>query len=318
MFRIDMPQANEIRAKIRETYRTDEEAVAERMIDAARLAPEQAARVQDRAYQLVARVRKADNGKSGIDALLHEYELSSKEGVILMCLAEALLRVPDAVTADKLIQDKLFDANWQSHLGHSDSFFVNASTWGLMLTGKVIKFGKAEKADPGALLKRMIARSGEPVIRKAFNQAMRIMGRQFVMGRTIAEAAERAKVNEEKGYRYSYDMLGEAARTMEDADRYFKSYVDAINDIGKVAKNRGPINSPGISVKLSAIHPRYDFANYDRVINELVPRLKQLALLAKKYDIGFTVDAEEANRLDLSLDVIGAVLADPDLAGWEG
>ncbi|WP_258547267.1 bifunctional proline dehydrogenase/L-glutamate gamma-semialdehyde dehydrogenase PutA [Thalassospira xiamenensis] len=318
MFRIDMPQANEIRAKIRETYRTDEEVVVERMIEAARLAPEQSARVQDRAYQLVARVRKADNGKSGIDALLHEYELSSKEGVILMCLAEALLRVPDAVTADKLIQDKLFDANWQSHLGHSDSFFVNASTWGLMLTGKVIKFGKAEKADPGALLKRMIARSGEPVIRKAFNHAMRIMGRQFVMGRTIAEAAERAKANEEKGYRYSYDMLGEAARTMEDADRYFKSYVDAINDIGKVANNRGPINSPGISVKLSAIHPRYDFANYDRVMNELVPRLKQLALLAKKYDIGFTVDAEEANRLDLSLDVIGAVFADPDLDGWEG
>ena len=141
MFRIDMPQANEIRAKIRETYRTDEEAVVERMINAARLAPEQSARVQDRAYQLVARVRKADNGKSGIDALLHEYELSSKEGVILMCLAEALLRVPDAVTADKLIQDKLFDANWQSHLGHSDSFFVNASTWGLMLSeGKNFMF----------------------------------------------------------------------------------------------------------------------------------------------------------------------------------
>lgn len=169
MFRTELPQPNEIRQQIRDSYRADEEAVVERLIEAARLSPEQTARVQDRAYQLVSRVRKADNGKSGIDALLHEYELSSKEGVILMCLAEALLRVPDAVTADKLIQDKLFDANWQSHLGHSDSFFVNASTWGLMLTGKVIKFGKAEKADPGRLLKRMIARSGEPVIRKAFN-----------------------------------------------------------------------------------------------------------------------------------------------------
>ena len=318
MFRAELPQPNDIRQQIRDAYRADEEAAVERLIEKARLSPEQTARVQSRAYQLVANVRKADNGKSGIDALLHEYELSSKEGVILMCLAEALLRVPDAVTADKLIQDKLFDADWQSHLGHSDSFFVNASTWGLMLTGKVIKFGKAEKADPGRLLKRMIARSGEPVIRKAFNQAMRIMGRQFVMGRTIDEAAERAKANEEKGYRYSYDMLGEAARTMEDADRYYTAYEDAINDIGRVANGRGPIDSPGISVKLSAIHPRYDFANYDRVMNELTPRLKQLALLAKKYDIGFTVDAEEANRLDLSLDVIGAVFADPELDGWEG
>tara|TARA_R110000796_G_scaffold128308_3_gene243897 strand:+ start:32571 stop:36401 length:3831 start_codon:yes stop_codon:yes gene_type:complete len=318
MFRTELPQPNDIRTEIRNAYRADEEEAVARLIETARLSPEQTARVQDRAYQLVARVRKADNGKSGIDALLHEYELSSKEGVILMCLAEALLRVPDAVTADKLIQDKLFDANWQSHLGHSDSFFVNASTWGLMLTGKVIKFGKAEKADPGRLLKRMIGRSGEPVIRKAFNHAMRIMGRQFVMGRTIDEASVRAKANEEKGYRYSYDMLGEAARTMEDADRYYKAYEDAIHDIGRVAKGRGPINSPGISVKLSAIHPRYDFANYERVVTELTPRLKQLALLAKKYDIGFTVDAEEANRLDLSLDVIGDVFADPDLDGWEG
>ncbi|MCC9625538.1 bifunctional proline dehydrogenase/L-glutamate gamma-semialdehyde dehydrogenase PutA [Thalassospira sp. MA62] len=318
MFRTELPQPNEIRQQIRDVYRADEEAIVEDRINKARLSPEETSRVQERAYKLVDRVRKADNGKSGIDALLHEYELSSKEGVILMCLAEALLRVPDAVTADKLIQDKLFDADWQSHLGHSDSFFVNASTWGLMLTGRVIKFGKAEKADPGRLIKRMIGRSGEPVIRKAFNHAMRIMGRQFVMGRTIDEAAERAKANEEKGYRYSYDMLGEAARTMEDADRYYKSYETAIHDIGRVANGRGPINSPGISVKLSAIHPRYDFANYERVMTELTPRLKQLALLAKKYDIGFTVDAEEANRLDLSLDVIGAVFADPDLDGWEG
>jgi RHH-type proline utilization regulon transcriptional repressor/proline dehydrogenase/delta 1-pyrroline-5-carboxylate dehydrogenase len=318
MFRTELPQPNEIRQTIRDTYRADEEAVVERLIETARLSPEQTARVQNRAYQLVAQVRRADNGKSGIDALLHEYELSSKEGVILMCLAEALLRVPDAVTADKLIQDKLFDADWQSHLGHSDSFFVNASTWGLMLTGRVIKFGKAEKADPGRLIKRMIGRSGEPVIRKAFNQAMRIMGRQFVMGRTIDEASERAKANEEKGYRYSYDMLGEAARTMKDADRYYKAYETAIHDIGRVANGRGPIDSPGISVKLSAIHPRYDFANYERVMTELTPRLKELALLAKKYDIGFTVDAEEANRLDLSLDVIGTVFADPDLDGWEG
>ncbi|MDP2700082.1 MAG: bifunctional proline dehydrogenase/L-glutamate gamma-semialdehyde dehydrogenase PutA [Thalassospira sp.] len=318
MFRRSLPASDIIRAKIRNTYRSDEEEVVNRLIAAATLPAEDKTRVQERARQLVQRVREASTGQGGIDALLHEYELSSKEGVILMCLAEALLRVPDAVTADKLIQDKLFDADWHSHLGHSESFFVNASTWGLMLTGKMIRFGKEERDNPSALVKRMIARSGEPVIRKAFNQAMRIMGKQFVMGRTIAEAETRAKANEEKGYRYSYDMLGEAARTMEDADRYFRSYEDAIAEIGKVANGRGPINSPGISVKLSAIHPRYDFANRERVMDELVPRLKSLALLAKKLDIGFTVDAEEANRLDLSLDVIEAVFADPDLDGWEG
>jgi RHH-type proline utilization regulon transcriptional repressor/proline dehydrogenase/delta 1-pyrroline-5-carboxylate dehydrogenase len=318
MFRTPLPKTDALRSTIRATYRSDEEAVVERLIDLANLPADEKTRVQNRAYRLVARVREADTGKRGIDALLHEYELSSKEGVILMCLAEALLRVPDAVTADKLIQDKLFDADWQSHLGHSDSFFVNASTWGLMLTGRVIRFGREERANPGALVKRMIARSGEPVIRRAFNHAMRVMGKQFVMGRTIAEAAERARANEEKGYRYSYDMLGEAARTMEDADRYFKSYENAIAEIGKVAKGRGPIGAPGISVKLSAIHPRYDFANRERVMNELVPRLKALALMAKKHDIGFTVDAEEANRLDLSLDIIEAVFADPDLDGWEG
>ncbi|WP_083607803.1 bifunctional proline dehydrogenase/L-glutamate gamma-semialdehyde dehydrogenase PutA [Thalassospira sp. TSL5-1] len=318
MFRSPLPQSDKFRDQIRATYRCDEEAVVNNLIEKATLSFEDKARVQEKAYQLVANVRASDSGKSGIDALLHEYELTSKEGVILMCLAEALLRVPDAVTADKLIQDKLFDADWNSHLGNSGSFFVNASTWGLMLTGRVIRFGREERANPGALVKRMIARSGEPVIRRAFNQAMRIMGRQFVMGRTIAEAAERARANEEKGYRYSYDMLGEAARTMEDADRYFKSYERAIHEIGKVAKGRGPIDSPGISVKLSAIHPRYDFANRDRVMEELVPRLKALALMAKQHDIGFTVDAEEANRLDLSLDVIEAVFADPDLDGWEG
>ncbi|MEQ5777799.1 bifunctional proline dehydrogenase/L-glutamate gamma-semialdehyde dehydrogenase PutA [Thalassospira sp. NFXS8] len=318
MFRSPLPATDKLRDQIRATYRCDEETVVNNLIAQATLSSDDKARVQEKAYQLVANVRAADTGKTGIDALLHEYELTSKEGVILMCLAEALLRVPDAVTADKLIQDKLFDADWNSHLGHSGSFFVNASTWGLMLTGRVIRFGREERANPGALIKRMIARSGEPVIRRAFNQAMRVMGRQFVMGRTIAEAAERARANEEKGYRYSYDMLGEAARTMEDADRYFKSYEDAIAEIGKVAKGRGPIDSPGISVKLSAIHPRYDFANRDRVMDELVPRLKALVMMAKKHDIGFTVDAEEANRLDLSLDVIEAVFADPDLDGWEG
>jgi RHH-type proline utilization regulon transcriptional repressor/proline dehydrogenase/delta 1-pyrroline-5-carboxylate dehydrogenase len=235
-----------------------------------------------------------------------------------MCLAEALLRIPDAETADALIKDKLGSGEWEKHLGTSESLFVNASTWALMLTGRIMRFGTDETRDLAGVLRRLVAKSGEPVIRQAVIQAMRILGRQFVMGRTIEEALERARALEKRGYRYSYDMLGEAARTMRDADRYDRAYHGAIAAIGAAAGKRGPIESPGISVKLSALHPRYEFAQRERVMAELVPRLKALALAAKQVDIGFTVDAEEAERLDLSLDVIEALSGDPDLAGWNG
>ncbi|MFN4764691.1 proline dehydrogenase family protein, partial [Gillisia sp. Q332] len=225
---------------------------------------------------------------------------------------------PDSLTVDKLIKDKIADADWEAHLGHSDSLFVNASTWALMLTGRVVKLRRDDVRDLTGTLRNMVQKSGEPVIRRAVTQAMRILGRQFVMGRTIEEALERAKANEKKGYRYSYDMLGEAAHTMADARRYFESYRKAIAAIGKVAAGRGPIDAPGISIKLSALHPRYLFAQRERVMAELVPQLKALALEAKAADIGLTVDAEEADRLDLSIDVIEAVSGDPDLAGWNG
>lgn len=263
-------------------------------------------------------VRKQRFGIGGLDAFLHEYGLSTQEGVLLMCLAEALLRVPDEATIDKLIKDKITSADWDKHLGHSDSLFVNASTWALMLTGRVVKLDEQKRHNLRGSVQRLIHRSGTPVIRNAVHQAMRILGRQFVMGRTIKEALKRAQWWEKRGYTYSYDMLGEAARTMADAERYFEAYQNAINAIGKAGKGKGIAQSPGISVKLSALHPRYEFAQSERVMTELVPRLQALCEAAKTADIGLNIDAEEADRLDISLDVIEAVSASPKLTDWAG
>jgi RHH-type proline utilization regulon transcriptional repressor/proline dehydrogenase/delta 1-pyrroline-5-carboxylate dehydrogenase len=303
---------------MRAAYRADETACVETLLKDAELPAEMLDRIALRARELVQAVREARLGQGGLDAFLHEYQLSSREGIVLMCLAEALLRIPDADTADALIKDKLGSGDWDRHLGTSESLFVNASTWALMLTGRIVRFGVDETRDLAGVLRRLVAKSGEPVIRQAVTQAMRILGRQFVMGRTIEEALERARAHEKRGYRYSYDMLGEAARTMQDADRYERAYHAAIAAIGQAAAKRGPIESPGISVKLSALHPRYEFAQRNRVIDELVLRLKGLAMAAKRVDIGFTIDAEEADRLDLSLDVIEAVSGAADLAGWGG
>ncbi|WP_417453753.1 bifunctional proline dehydrogenase/L-glutamate gamma-semialdehyde dehydrogenase PutA [Kiloniella sp.] len=314
----ELAHATPLMEALRLAYRMDETQAVTDLVNALDLPSDALDRISARARDLVKEVRKSRVGQGGIDAFMHEFELSSKEGVVLMCLAEALLRVPDSETIDKLIRDKLSSADWKAHLGHSDSLFVNASTWALMLTGRVVKIKKEESNDFSGLLQRMVQKSGEPVIRKAVRQAMKILGRQFVMGRGIKEALNRAIDDEKKGYRYSYDMLGEGARTMPDADRYFEAYRAAIAGIGKAAAGRGSINSPGISIKLSAIHPRYEFSHRSRVMNEVVPRLKELALDAKKYDIGLTVDAEEADRLEISLDVLEAVSGDPDLKGWNG
>lgn len=311
-------QTETLRRRLREHLRADEAAVVKALLDAAAMPHDAQDRIAEQARGLVAAVRGARIGQGGLDAFLHEFELSSKEGVVLMCLAEALLRVPDAATVDKLIKDKIAEADWQGHLGQSESLFVNASTWALMLTGRVVKLDEHDARDLGGTLRRLVQKSGEPVIRSAVTQAMRILGRQFVMGRTIEEALERARAQEKKGYRYSYDMLGEAAYTMADAGRYFRAYAEAIGAIGKAADGRGPIDAPGISIKLSALHPRYAFAQRGRALRELVPQLKALALDAKAADVGLTVDAEEAERLDLSLDIIEAVSGDPDLAGWNG
>ena len=318
LFKGDLTTHCPIRQKIRDFYRIDENAVIDHILPLAEVGVKARSRAWERARQIVLNIRKEQDGQGGVDALLNEFSLSSEEGVVLMCLAEALLRVPDKATQDVLIRDKLAKGDWSSHLGSSDSLFVNASSWGLLVTGKMVNYTDKTKEQQFGMLKKTIGRLGEPVIRKSVNFAMKIMGKQFVMGRTIDEAIERAADTEQKGYVYSYDMLGEGARTMKDAKRYFDSYMNAIHSIGKAANGRGPIKSPGISVKLSAIHPRYEFTHKDRVMKEIVPKLKELALAAKKYDIGFTVDAEEADRLDISLDVIEAVFSDKDLGDWQG
>jgi RHH-type proline utilization regulon transcriptional repressor/proline dehydrogenase/delta 1-pyrroline-5-carboxylate dehydrogenase len=307
-----------LRQTIRDFYRIDEEQVIEHILPLAEVGVTARSRAWERARQMVLNIRQEEGGKGGVDALLNEYSLSSEEGVVLMCLAEALLRVPDRKTQDSLIRDKLSKGEWSQHLGNSDSLFVNASSWGLLVTGKLVNYSDKHQSDQFGVLKRTIGRLGEPVIRSSVHLAMKIMGKQFVMGTTIDEAIERAKETETKGYVYSYDMLGEGARTMHDAQRYYDAYMNAIHALGKAANGKGPIKSPGISVKLSAIHPRYEFTHSDRVFSELVPKLKSLMLAAKHYDIGFTVDAEEADRLDISLDIIEAVFSDPELGDWEG
>ena len=310
-----------IRQKIREFYRIDENIAVDHILPLAEVNVSARSRAWERARKMVLQIRQDQSGNGAIDALLQEYSLSSEEGVVLMCLAEALLRVPDKHTQDALIRDKISQGQWSSHLGSSESLFVNASSWGLLITGSMVKYSDRRAKDSFGLLKKTIGRLGEPVIRKSMNYAMKIMGKQFVMGETIVAATERAATKEQQGYVYSYDMLGEGARTMHDADRYLKAYQDAIETIGKVSLASGknnPRRVPGISVKLSAIHPRYEFSHKDRVMAEIVPKLKALCLQAKKYNIGLTVDAEESERLDISLDIIEAVFSDKDLGDWDG
>ena len=271
-------------------------------------------RITGQAIQLVKQIRALD--RPGLmEVFLAEYGLSTQEGVALMCLAEALLRVPDAAPIDSLIEDKIAPSNWGKHMGHSTSPLVNASTWALMLTGKVLT---DDQTSIVGHLRGLLKRLGEPVIRTAVGRAMKEMGRQFVLGETITAAMKRAKDMQEKGYRYSYDMLGEAAYTNADAARYHLAYSRAIGAIADDCVHEDIRKNPGVSVKLSALHPRYELAQRDRIITELVPRLDALAQLAKSENMALTIDAEEADRLSLSLDVIEAVLQNPALKGWDG
>ena len=305
---------SEIRATMRAAILEDESRTVRERVDAAGLKRTDRESIVVRAVELV-RTTRARAGSSIMQGFLAEYGLSTREGVALMCLAEALLRVPDTETIDALIEDKIGASDWAAHLGHSSSPLVNASTWALLLTGKVL--GEAEHGLAGAL-HEAIRRLGEPVIRAAVAQAMRELGHQFVLGRDMREARDRAAAMEARGYTYSYDMLGEAARTGADARRYHLAYSDSITALTGVGRGAGVRDRPGVSVKLSALHARYEFAQHDRVMTELVARLRSLALLAQSAGIGLNVDAEEADRLDLSLDVVEAVLADPALAGWDG
>ncbi|WP_343560511.1 bifunctional proline dehydrogenase/L-glutamate gamma-semialdehyde dehydrogenase PutA [Kiloniella sp. b19] len=308
-------QSAQIRSEMRARIHSPEADILHQLISEAALDKMEREDISAKAARLVEIVR--ENSKNTMmESFLAEYGLSTKEGVALMCLAEALLRVPDAETINELIEDKITPGKWGEHLGKSASSLVNASTWALMLTGRVI----AEPAHHTIAnsLRGMVKRLGEPVIRTAIAQAMKELGRQFVLGRDIEEAMERARKLESEGYSYSYDMLGEAARTDADARRYHKAYSDAIHVIAKACKGDSIRSNPGISIKLSALHPRYEFAKKERVMKELVERTKTLALEAKRANMGFNIDAEEADRLDLSLDVIEAVLSTPALAGWDG
>ncbi|HQS10313.1 MAG TPA: trifunctional transcriptional regulator/proline dehydrogenase/L-glutamate gamma-semialdehyde dehydrogenase [Xanthobacteraceae bacterium] len=304
-----------LRARITAAYRAPEEECLPRLISDATLPSAQTKAVAERAKHLI-RALRAKAGKGAVEALIHEYDLSSQEGIALLCLAEALLRIPDRPTRDALIRDKIGQGDWLAHLGHSRSVFVNAATWGLLVTGRLT--GTSSEAGLAAALSRLVARGGEPLIRAAVDMTMRMMGEQFVTGETISEALANSRAMEAKGFRHSYDMLGEAAMTAEDAARYLAAYVQAIHAIGKAAARRGIHDGPGISIKLSALHPRYARAQRERVMREMLPRVLELARLARSYDIGLNIDAEEADRLDLSLDVLEALCLDPNLAGWNG
>ncbi|MBY8822836.1 trifunctional transcriptional regulator/proline dehydrogenase/L-glutamate gamma-semialdehyde dehydrogenase [Sphingomonas colocasiae] len=304
-----------LRQAITAVYRRPEPDCVAPLLAAATLPEETRNAARETARRLITALRAKHKG-TGVEGLVQEYSLSSEEGVALMCLAEALLRIPDSATRDALIRDKIADGDWKSHLGGGRSLFVNAATWGLVVTGKLVN--SVNDRGLGAALTRLVARAGEPVVRRGVDLAMRMMGEQFVTGETIAEALRRSREMEAKGFGYSYDMLGEAATTAADADRYYRDYESAIHAIGAASAGRGIYGGPGISIKLSALHPRYARAQAERVMDELLPRVKALAALSRSYDIGFNIDAEEADRLELSLDLLESLAFDPDLAGWNG
>jgi RHH-type proline utilization regulon transcriptional repressor/proline dehydrogenase/delta 1-pyrroline-5-carboxylate dehydrogenase len=314
-FAAELRRQTPLRAAITAATRAPEAVCLRALVEQARLPDDMAAEAERLARELVRRLR-AKPRAGGVEGLVQEYALSSQEGVALMCLAEALLRIPDAATRHALIRDKIAGGDWRAHLGQSPSLFVNAATWGLLVTGRLT--ATSSEGGLSAALTKLIARGGEPVIRKGVDLAMRMMGEQFVTGQTIVEALTRARRMEARGFRYSYDMLGEAATTAADAARYMGEYGAAIHAIGRAAAGRGLYEGPGISIKLSALHPRYGRAKRGRVMAELLPRLAGLARLARGYDIGLNIDAEEADRLELSLDLLEALATDPSLAGWDG
>ena len=304
---------------LRDAFLGDETRTLDALIPVAKLTADANARTTATARALVESVRMRQQKHSGMQSFLTQYDLSSQEGVLLMCVAEALLRIPDAATADKLIKDKFSQGDWKKHLGASDSLLVNAGTWGMMLTGKLVSPTADSFADVGGWLTRLAAKAGEPIVRASLRQGMKLMAEQFVMGRNIEDALQRAASDDQAKYRHSYDMLGEAAMTADDAERYFVAYQDAIKAISSAVKpGQHVFDAPGISVKLSALHPRYELAHLDRVMHELLPKLMALGRLAREGGIGLTFDAEETERLELSLALFASVYGDVRFIGYEG
>ncbi len=310
------------RAAIRSAWLADETSYVEKLVPMAEMPPQATSQVMRFAQKLISVSREKFFRQGGLDAFLQEYDLSSQEGVTLMCLAEALLRIPDNDTANRLIQDKLASADWSTHLGASHSLFVNASTWGLMLTGQVVSFDE-DAHDLKKFFKRLANRSGEPLIRLALKEAMQIMARQFVMGKTIEEAISRAKSHYGQHCLFSFDMLGEAAVTNQDAENYFDRYRESITEIASRYPPSEedfslPVERPGVSIKLSALHPRLEITQRQRVLKEIMPKVKQLCLLAMDANIGITLDAEESGLLELQLDIFESLFAQPEFADWSG
>ncbi|MFW5641473.1 MAG: bifunctional proline dehydrogenase/L-glutamate gamma-semialdehyde dehydrogenase PutA, partial [Roseicyclus sp.] len=310
-----LPTLSGPREDLRALHLAPEAEVLTRLTTPPPMSAAERAAASTRAAAMVRHLR-AEARPGLMEVFLAEYGLSTEEGVALMCLAEALLRVPDAETVDALIEDKIAPSEWSAHLGHSASPLVNASTWALMLTGRVLKGDEGRGV--ATTLRAAVKRMGEPVIRAAIRRAMRELGNQFVLGETIQAAMTRARGQEARGYRHSYDMLGEAALTQADAETYFRAYAGALDAIATRATSADPVENPGLSIKLSALHPRYEEPQRDRVMAELVPRLARLLIRAREANVGISIDAEEADRLELSLDVMEAALAIPELAGWDG
>ncbi|WP_166019599.1 bifunctional proline dehydrogenase/L-glutamate gamma-semialdehyde dehydrogenase PutA [Cobetia sp. MB87] len=305
-------------ARVSDHYLVDESAYVSELVGLLNAEDKDARRIGDKTAELVREIRTMDTAVDSIDELLQQYSLDTQEGVLLMCLAEALLRIPDKETADALIEDKLGVADWKSHLGQSESWFVNASTWGLLMTGNVIKMD-LPKGDgkPATFINRMVNRLGEPVIRRAMYQAMKVMGKQFVLGRDIKEALKRSQPLFDKGYTYSYDMLGEAACTRADAKGYFDDYARAIRTVGDTSRKlKEGTPSPSVSIKLSALHPRYEFGRREQVLEELVASVRELAGIARELNVAITIDAEEVDRLEISLEVFRAVYESDTCRGW--
>ena len=295
-------------------YAPADEKVLPQLLAETRLERVVEGRVARRARRYIQAIREARGGIGGLEDFMHEYSLSTKEGLALMSLAEALLRVPDAETQDRLIEDKLGAGDWERAARDSESWLVSATTWALGLTVRIVHPGET----PESIIGKIAQRLGTPTVRTAARQAMRLLGHQFVLGETIDDALGRARDARRKGFRHSFDMLGEGARTAADAERYFESYAKAIEAIGRAAGDARLPARPGISIKLSALHPRYQARQAERVMRELTPRVVELARAAKAHDLNLTVDAEEADRLELSLDLFAKLLAEPSLAGWDG
>lgn len=312
---LDQLSLQQLATQISQHYMIDENKLLPELITLLNHTPEQIKTLNQRTAQLVQAVRAQGDAIDSLDQLLQEYSLDTHEGVLLMCLAEALLRIPDSRTAEALIRDKLSVADWKSHLGQSDSLLVNASTWGLMLTGRLVKMDPRDH-QPVPVLNRLVSRLGEPVVRQVMSHAMKLMGHQFVLGRTLPEALKNGKPFFKQGYTYSFDMLGEAARTQKDAQRYFDAYLDAIERVGQAdTKITASAPAPSISIKLSAIHPRYEASQRARVLRELSASLAQLVVRARELDVAITLDAEEADRLELSLEVLERVYRQ-EAKGW--